>query len=239
MRPGQAPVRLSPPRAAHTFSPLCAARASSASGTPRTIFAAFEDDDVQCAPTSARTTKPCDELERGLGSVVPLSQAEAEKNFYFRDGDKGHMFEYGGKDNVHEWHGRNEEDVLIERVRHGLKPVASIVLKNYSAKKQECIWGACEGLHRKIVKNPWGVEELLITATPDASLFDLLGARGVAGKDLGFRGGKLVEVQKLKLRDYVDRSFDLSGPNPVTCLESALLYGYPLDMARESVFHRV
>jgi hypothetical protein len=52
-----------------------------------------------------------------------LSAAEAEKNFYFREGDPEHLFEFGQK-RVPEWRGRSEIGVLLDRVANGLKPIA-------------------------------------------------------------------------------------------------------------------
>ena len=157
-----------------------------------------------------------------------ISPVEATNNYYFRCGDKAHTFEYGGVKNVAEWRSRKEADVLIERVTSGMKPVASFVLANYRLEERLSILRKCRHLHRRIVRNPWKVYELIITATPDATLFDLLNARELECDDSLREKLAPNLIDKRTVREYVARSFDLNGPCPVTPLECGLLYGYPL-----------
>jgi hypothetical protein len=160
--------------------------------------------------------------------VLPLSRTEVDRNYLFRGGDEAHFFYVGGRKAVPEWRDRDEADVLIERVKRKVKPVASIVLVNYDKSQRLRILKKCRKLHRRIIRNEWGVDELLITATPDASLYDLLTARGIEGDNLRFRGGKHKDLGNRKLSHYVSRGFDCSGKRPVSRLECALLFGYPL-----------
>ena len=56
----------------------------------------------------------------GRAASASLSREEAERNFFFRQGDEEHLFETGQR-SVKAWQGRHEEDVLLERVQARLK----------------------------------------------------------------------------------------------------------------------
>ena len=67
-----------------------------------------------------------------------------------------------------------------------------------------------------------------MTAMPFATLADLLYARGDDGKTLSLPNSKRTVGTFMN-----PGGFDIaSRNNPVTLIESALLYGYPLDAAK-------
>ena len=122
----------------------------------------------------------------------------------------------------------------------GEKPVASIVLDRN--RDQKFIRKADElDLSYAYGKNEWGAKILTITAVPNASLWMLLEVRNCHEKRLV---SHLIEQYKRELQslcvlDYmVPGGFDLSSSHMysnVNMLESALLYGYPLDLAAGSL----
>ena len=46
-------------------------------------------------------------------------------NFFFRNGDFDHSFAHG-QNHVPGWRGRTENEVILDRVERGLKPVGQI-----------------------------------------------------------------------------------------------------------------
>ena len=80
------------------------------------------------------------------------------------------------------------------------------------------------------MKNEWNVTVVFFTATPEKNLAALFAERGEDVGDLKLRP----EVKGRTLAYYVKRGFDMSSvQSPVSALESALLLGYPLDLAKE------
>lgn len=153
-------------------------------------------------------------------------------NFYFRGGDEEHCFAFGGQRAVPEWKDRSEADVLIERAEAKVKPVASIVLKNYARAERFEILKRCRHMHRRVTRNEWKVYELRVTARPDASLYTLLKERGAEGECF-VRSGRFEWLRSATVRTYVNDGFDCSGKrHRVSVLVSALLLGYPLDLAK-------
>jgi hypothetical protein len=156
---------------------------------------------------------------------------EANMNFYFRDGDYEHSFENGQREHPG-WRGRSEVDVLCERVAKGFKPVASIVMQPAWSKatcKQVIAKVEAHDLTFTEQRNEWGVSVLYTAAAPEKTLAELLVERGDDGVGLVLGAG----VGERKVGWYVHRGFDMSSAiNPVSALESALLLGYPLDLAR-------
>ena len=170
-----------------------------------------------------------------------ISREEARRNYYFRNGDPEHVFE-AGQEAIPEWRDYGEEDVLLERVQQNLKPVASIVhpierMKGISLEDVHEAWN----MDFSIGINEWGVSILTITAQAGASLHDLLMQRDPEERELvahlirDKQSKRLLKTRQVR-RYLVPGGFDMSsGLFPVNWLESALLYGYPLDRAGEEV----
>ena len=168
-----------------------------------------------------------------------ISREEARRNYYFRNGDPEHLFE-AGQEAIPEWRNYDEVEMLLERVGQNLKPVAEIV-----APIQELEGLRLEPLHEEgnmdfsIGLNEWGVSILTITAQAGASLHDLLMQRDPEERELvahlirDKQSKRLLKTRQVR-RYLVPGGFDMSsGLFPVNWLESALLYGYPLDRAGE------
>lgn len=153
---------------------------------------------------------------------------ELQLNFLFRGGDLDHCFD--SPNAPHWWYGRREEEVLIQRVREGLKPSASIVLDKFDEFEERRVIDACVGLHCNTVKNEWGVTCIWITQCPDATLGTLLADRRDGD------GLTLSEyLSQRTVRSYLLHGFDMSSRVKecrVGALESAILFGYPFDLAR-------
>ena len=170
----------------------------------------------------------------GRAASASLSREEAERNFFFRQGDEEHLFETGQR-SVKAWQGRHEEDVLLERVQARLKPVASIVNNGLNLNVLED-----EGLSFTIGLNEWHVPILTLTAEPDVTLLTLLKRRDAEERRLVASWVddevSMRELSQRRVRRYiVPGGFDISSQlAPVNVLESALLYGYPLDLAGSS-----
>ena len=159
-------------------------------------------------------------------------QLEWGVNFYFRGGDPDRTFE-NGQLYVPEWLGLAEEDVLVDRVARGLKPVASIVMQPYWDMRQRAavLHAACKrGL--KLAVCHWSrLAVVYVTATPNKTMRELLRERGREGAGLKLKRG----VGRKRVGWYVEHGFDMSsGPGiRVDALTSALLLGYPLDLAKQ------
>ena len=130
------------------------------------------------------------------------------------------------------WRGQHEYDVLVERVAHRLKPVATLV--NASAWEEDC---ARRRLATVSGVNEWGVGVLVLTAQPDATLMEILLQREPAEQTLVAHHVKDAQPQlsDRTVSRYVSAGgfgFDISSASsPVNVLESALLLGYPLEVA--------
>jgi len=133
---------------------------------------------------------------------------------------------------VRAWRGQHEYDVLVERVAHRLKPVATLV--NASAWEDDC---ARRCLATVSGVNEWGVAVLVLTAQPDATLMEILLQREPAEQTLVAHHVKDAQPQlsDRTVSRYVSAGgfgFDISSASsPVNVLESALLLGYPLEVA--------
>ena len=158
---------------------------------------------------------------------------EYELNFFFRDGDYEHSFENGQRKHK-SWRGKSETTVLINRAGTGKKPIAEIVIQ--PRWNQGCVTRLINRIRRRknlkfhVIKNEWNVTVVFFTATPEKNLAALFAERGEDVGDLKLRP----EVKGRTLAYYVKRGFDMSSvQSPVSALESALLLGYPLDLAKE------
>ena len=122
--------------------------------------------------------------------------------------------------------------MLVERVAHRLKPVATLV--NASAWEDDC---ARRCLATVSGVNEWGVAVLVLTAQPDATLMEILLQREPAEQTLVAHHVKVAQPQlsDRTVSRYVSAGgfgFDISSASsPVNVLESALLLGYPLEVA--------
>lgn len=167
--------------------------------------------------------------------ILQCTTTEARKNVFFRQGDPQHVFEFGQLQ-VQEWQDRHEEDVLIERVTLGQKPVACIVLCR-GAKLVERIRKHHTLLSFVHGKNEWGCRVLNITCRPNATLLQLLRVRSKREKSsvLHLTSQYARELESVCVKDYlVAGGFDMQASlayAKVNVLESALLYGFPLDFA--------
>ena len=153
----------------------------------------------------------------------------------FRDGDPEHMFEHAGQRNVPDWRGRDGDNVLLERVLNKRKPVGQFVGNpldlNFVDDEDEVAISSGSNQH--------GVRILLVTAQPDATLRELLEQRDEAERALVADNWladahSREQLQRRTVRRYmVPGGFDMSEDTGmlVNVLESALLYGYPLDAA--------
>tara|TARA_B100000795_G_scaffold196910_2_gene150932 strand:+ start:1100 stop:1669 length:570 start_codon:yes stop_codon:yes gene_type:complete len=162
-------------------------------------------------------------------SATTLTRAEAQLNFYFRAGDEEHTFE-AGQPEVRAWRGQYEYDVLVDRVASKRKPVATLV--NASAWEDDC---AQRGLTTVSGVNEWDVPVLVLTAQPDATLMEILLQREPDEQTLVAHHLRHVELSDRTVSRYVSAGgfgFDISSSSsPVNVLESALLLGYPLELA--------
>jgi len=177
--------------------------------------------------------------------TLACTTKEARKNYFFREGDAEHVFEFGQL-HVQEWHNRREEDVLIERVTRGQKPMACIVLRR-GEKLVECIREHHTMISFVHGKNEWGRRIVNITGMPNATLLQLLRVRSKREKStvLHLTSQYARDLESLCVKDYlVGGGIDLQASfayAKVNVLESALLYGFPLDYAasfRSLYFHK-
>ena len=172
--------------------------------------------------------------------------SEVEKNFFFCGGDYEHTFEYG-QQCVPEWKDMSEENVLLERVAAGHKPVASIVVGStndmkqdrHVERKRELLNQVRDrGLVAEATTNAWGVEVLYVARNGESTLQDLLEQR--RGQPHHERVALRRSLKTKRVRDYLS-GFDayLTGhgksrpSDKVSVLVSALLLGYPLDLAAD------
>lgn len=176
-------------------------------------------------------------LPSGTGTAcrgpLLLDSAEANKNFYFRNGDREHTFE-AAQSHIQDWVGKSEAQVLLQRVKDEVKPVATIVDPGDEIIKTI---QNDEALTHAYGKNTRGVQVMVFTATPDLTLMDLLQARedkGLVEKNWLANDDVVAKLRDRRVRYYiVEGGFDMSMPLFVNVLESALLLGYPLDLAGE------
>ena len=168
-----------------------------------------------------------------------ISREEARRNYYFRCGDPEHVFE-AGQVAIPEWRNYSEVEMLLERVAEELKPVAEIVAPIQALGPLSLKRFHEEGnMDFSIGINEYGMSILTITAQPDATLHDLLMQRDPEERELvahlirDEQSQRLLQTRQVR-RYIVPGGFDmLSERFPVNWLESALLYGYPLDRAGE------
>jgi hypothetical protein len=173
--------------------------------------------------------------------INPLNQyreisemiTDQELNFFFREGDDEHLFETGQRKHK-PWRGKSEATVLIARAASGKKPVAEIVIQPNWNKGQVTRLIKRVRHHKNlkfnVIKNDWNMDVMYITAMPKKTLAALFSERGDDTAGLKLRP----EVEGRNLEYYVSLGFDMSSiQSPVSALESALLLGYPLDLAKE------
>ena len=171
---------------------------------------------------------------------------EAERNFYFRLGDREHTFEHG-QQLVPEWRGKTEETVLLDRVACGVKPVASFVVGSGASKDSQqsveyknelCSMAEQRGLVVSSVTNDWGMEVMYVCRADrvDSTLAELLEAR--IQEPHAAELTLPAELGSRRVGAYARSSFDCYLTSPmrhpsakVSVLESALLFGYPFGLA--------
>lgn len=137
-----------------------------------------------------------------------ISYEEKINNEYFRNGDYKHVFEYGQR-KIPEWRDKTELQVLIERVKQGLKPIAA-----WSARKTDLELIKSHNLYYHDFINDWGMHVVQFTAFPDKKIFGDMTAR-----------------------DYVHyNSIDLGCGLSLT--ECALCYGYVTPYEKKSRLRR-
>ena len=173
-----------------------------------------------------------------VGVGYKLTRADARNNFFFRQGDPEHMFE-AGQDLLPDWRQRTEEEVLVQRVHDGKKPVSEIVMQpgddfidffdSFDLTRFALSVGA----------NDWGVSVVTVTAQPQATLMDLLEQRDPAEQRLVGNWTIRSDAQLRSRRVWryiVAGGFYMSFQSQarVNVLESALLLGYPLDIAGQA-----
>jgi hypothetical protein len=121
-----------------------------------------------------------------------------------------------------------------------LKPVATIVVQpDWSPKYQKRLTKTAETLKltHKYVTNERGVQEMYSSNQPDATLKELLDNRSCLTRhrveELARGNGNIMKLLEKTVNEYIEVGFDCSylGETRVSFLESALLYGYPLNMA--------
>ena len=174
---------------------------------------------------------------------------EAERNFYFRDGDGSHSFEYGQL-HVPEWRGKTAEAMLLNRVASGVKPIASLVvgfgahknspqsmqLKQYKKEIHDAAHANDLVVHSGT--NDWGVEVVYVcrAARVNTTLAELLNERN--GEPHAAELSLTAEQKSRRVGEYAKSGFDCyffatprDPSTKVSVLESALLLGYPFDLA--------
>jgi len=165
--------------------------------------------------------------------LIMLSTQDRSLNLKFRDDDAQLM-----KERQAMWPGKQEWEVLLERVASKKKPLATITLK-----------------HTKLTVNNWkrllqskanavcvrviGPFPDAMTGAPVISLihFDMLDNKVTLGElitdaERGYFGRDMDGVFHARLEDYVNGPDLRTGQNYLEC---ALVYGYPLDRARETL----
>ena len=180
----------------------------------------------------------CDGPAVGVKRLLKCTTAEAGRNYFFRGGDSEHTFEAGGLC-IKPWRSRSEEDVLVDRVARGQKPVASIVVQRARGQDRilQRVREGLRGLSYVYGANEWGMRVLAVTAVPRATLSMLLAVRSARERRLvaHLTARHAGALRRLRVSDYmVAGGFDMSATHAhstVNVLESALLYGYPLDFA--------
>ena len=172
---------------------------------------------------------PSDQLTR-------LRIVQCRRNLYFRGGDPQNAFKAGQRA-IAPWRGRSESEVLVDRVRCGLKPVGTLAFTDpdEAGALQRII--RRDGLASSCGWNEWGMWIVAFSAAPNATLCDLLQQRS------GFEQRRVAHwtarfqpaLQARRVRTYlVPGAFDMAArcaEARVNVLESALLYGYPLELA--------
>ena len=175
--------------------------------------------------------------------IIRISFEEARKNFYFRMGDIDHIFETGQR-RVPEWKDKSEGQVLIDRVLCKTKPVAEIIFANTNTGTELDIK---EVDVRKLYRderftsspftNSYGMNVIQFTTQPDATLEELLKQRTIYEQNLVVRWTdtrwKIDKMKSRRVSQYFRHGGFGDSVCPVSTLESALLYGYPLDLAGE------
>ena len=160
-----------------------------------------------------------------------ITVKDAHDNLYFCGGNNERLFEKG-QERITGWKGHSELDVLCERVASGLKPVGSMVMQPRwsEAERQRVISKAKKhNLVVSLIKNEWLVDQLFMTASPKTTIEELLVGRGKQGRGLVLQK----KLKKKTIGSYISSGFDCSAThNKVSVLECALLYGYPLDLAK-------
>jgi len=177
--------------------------------------------------------------ERSGVDLLACTTKEARTNLFFRMGDTHHVFETGQL-YFKEWRNVSEDTVLIQRVSLGQKPVGEIILPR-QLKEARALVSDISKYHPNISFahgcNEWGVGVIQITCSPYTTLFELYQKRNQMEKDsvIDLISVYIHELKSRCIKDYlIPGGFDMSSKFPksrVNVLESALLYGYPLDFA--------
>ena len=101
-----------------------------------------------------------------------ISIQERRNNMYFRGGSLETTFEYGQEQND-AWSNMLEEEVLISRVKKGLKPFAQIVLQENNSTEDIISLAQQNGLIANAFVSAWGVPCVSIVCNPNVQLKSL------------------------------------------------------------------
>ena len=171
--------------------------------------------------------------------LLQCTTKQARTNIFFKHGCTHHQFETGQL-YFREWRNLSENLVLIQRVSLGQKPVGLIMMP-YKANNIKMLIEKIFKYHPNISFvhgfNEWGMGILTITCSPYTTLFDLYERRNKMEK-YSVMNLIVLYIQELKsrcIKDYlVPGGFDMQSQldcSKVNVFESALLFGYPLDLA--------
>ena len=153
-----------------------------------------------------------------------ISDYDKKLNYYFRNGDLKHTFDYAKKI-FKEWENDSETNVLIKRVLNLKKPYASIIFNNYQYMIKFKNYLSKLNLYSNYVFNKYGIYVVNFTKNPNQLLKNLISKRELALFEK--KEPNLKYILNNNLKYYVNNGCDISYGN--TPLECALVYGYPLN----------
>lgn len=149
-------------------------------------------------------------LEKSWSHMISIQ--ERKNNMYFRGGSKETTFEFG-QQLIDDWSCKIEEEVLMDRVQHGLKPLAQIVVQDNNS-TENLVAMAHQHLVAHPFVNAWGVPCVSVVRDPDVPLRSLFNGRQL---QLSTVESNIEILGKRLLRYYVS-GCDLSlGHTPFEC----------------------